>query len=313
MKRYRWLLLRRTSQLLVLALFLAGPYFDTKQLEPPADASESLNLSPIGGPVAVQSAEPAVSTGPGLGELVEGSLNSADILGILPLTDPLLFLQGTMAAGWTVMGKTAVTGVLVVLLFYLAVGGRAYCSWVCPVNMITDFAHWLRTRTGIGRHKGRLSGNERYLLLAIVLVASLISGVIAFEVINPVSILHRGLLYGLGLGWAILAALFLYDLLVEPRGWCSHLCPIGAFYSLVGRFSLVRVRFHDERCDRCGDCFPVCPEPQVLKPSISGGAPRILSGNCTNCGNCIDICHADALDFATRFRDSSQPKRETTP
>jgi ferredoxin-type protein NapH len=29
-------------------------------------------------------------------------------------------------------------GHLLVLFFYGIVGGRAFCSWVCPINIVTD-------------------------------------------------------------------------------------------------------------------------------------------------------------------------------
>jgi ferredoxin-type protein NapH len=44
--------------------------------------------------------------------------------------------------------KLALIGACIVLLLYLLVGGRTYCSWVCPVNLLTDFAYWLRVRLG---------------------------------------------------------------------------------------------------------------------------------------------------------------------
>jgi nitrate reductase cytochrome c-type subunit len=37
------------------------------------------------------------------------------------------------------------------------------------------------------------------------------------------------------------AAVFLFDLLVAPRGWCGHVCPVGAAYALIGSKSLLRV------------------------------------------------------------------------
>lgn len=314
MKRYKWLILRRISQALILALFLTGTYFEVKIEQKTSETAEALNLLPVTGltpglaPPLPAPEETSQPSGPAwsAADIVEGSLNSADILDIVALTDPFVFLQGFFASGWDLLETTAAAGAAIVLLFYFIVGGRVYCAWVCPVNPVTDLAHWLRIRMGIKRRKKALTGNERYLFLALVLVLSFWTGAIAFEFMNPVSMLHRGLLYGMGLGWVILAVIFLYDLFIMPRGWCSHWCPIGGFYSLVGRFSLLRVRFHSEKCDQCGDCFPVCPEPRVLKPSISDGVERVLSGKCSNCGNCIDVCHTDALDFGTRFYKSAE-------
>jgi ferredoxin-type protein NapH len=118
--------------------------------------------------------------------------------------------------------------------------------------------------------------------------------------------LHRGLVFGMGAAWAIVAAVFLLDLFVSPRAWCGHACPVGAFYSLIGRFSLLRVAaVRRAQCNDCMDCYAVCPEPQVITPALKGegkgAGPVILSPACTNCARCIDVCAKDVFEFGTRF------------
>ena len=120
--------------------------------------------------------------------------------------------------------------------------------------------------------------------------------------------LHRALIFGFGLAWGIVGGIFLYDLLIAPRGWCGHLCPQGAFYGLLGRVTLVRVSA-DRRsaCNDCMDCFAVCPEPQVIRPALKGVGqdhPLILDGDCTSCGRCVDVCGKDVFRITTRFNRS---------
>lgn len=258
---HRWLLLRRASQLAILTLFLIGPWFGIWW--------------------------------------VKGTLSSSLSFELLPLTDPFLLLQILFTTH--VPEMTAVTGALIVLAFYLLVGGRVYCSWVCPVNIVTDAAHWLRERMGI-RGSAHLSRSTRYWILGLTLVLALLTGSLAWELINPVSLLHRGLVFGMGMVWAVVLAIFLLDLVVSRRAWCGHLCPMGAFYGLVGHYSPLRVSAaRRAQCDDCMDCFAVCPEPQVIKPALKGEAkgigPVIRSGNCTNCGRCIDVCAKDVFNF----------------
>jgi ferredoxin-type protein NapH len=81
---------------------------------------------------------------------------------------------------------------------------------------------------------------------------------------------------------------------------------VGAFYSLIGRFSLLRVAaVRRAQCNDCMDCYAVCPEPQVITPALKGEAkgagPVILSPACTNCARCIDVCTKDVFEFGTRF------------
>ncbi|MBB4301993.1 ferredoxin-type protein NapH [Rhodobium orientis] len=270
---HKWLLLRRATQVGILVLFLIGPWA-------------------------------------GLW-LLKGNLAASTVLDTVPLTDPLLVLQ-MLAAGFVGLASTALLGAAIVAVFYVLVGGRAYCSWVCPVNIVTDGAHWLRRRLDI-RQSARLKPSARWWMLGLTLVVSAATGTLAFELVNPVSMLHRGLIFGIGIGWAVIAAIFLFDLFVARHGWCGHLCPMGAFYGLLGSASLVRVRADGrDNCDDCMECYEVCPEPQVIPPAVksaaAGGSPVILSGACTNCGRCIDICPNDVYAFGLRGRALVTPR-----
>jgi ferredoxin-type protein NapH len=261
---HKWLILRRISQTGILLMFLVGPLFKLW--------------------------------------IVKGNLNYSYTLDFLPLADPYLLLQ-TLLAGHA-PEKLALIGVALVLLLYLLVGGRTYCSWVCPVNLVTDFANWLRVRLGLkgGAHVSRTT---RYWILGMTLMAAALTGTLVWEMVNPVSMLHRGLFFGLGFAWAVILVVFLFDLFVMRHGWCGHFCPVGAFYSLIGRFALLRVRLPARAaCNDCMDCFAVCPEQQVIRPAlkaINGTAPIILEENCTNCGRCIDVCSKHVFRFGTRF------------
>jgi len=97
------LLLRRTCQLSILGLFLLGP------------------LAGIW--------------------LIKGNLASSMILDTVPLSDPYLMLQVVLTGH--VPETAALLGAAIVLIFYILIGGRVYCSWVCPVNIVTDTAGWL--------------------------------------------------------------------------------------------------------------------------------------------------------------------------
>ena len=274
---HRFLLLRRVSQLGVLFLFLMGPWLGWW--------------------------------------LVKGNLNYSLTLGTLPLADPLVLLQSLLTRH--VPERNAIIGALIILVFYVAVGGRVYCSWVCPVNLVTDAASALRRRLDI-RGGADLPRETRYWILALILLLAASTGGIVWELVNPVSMLPRGLLFGMGAGWLLIGGIFLFDLFVMKRGWCGYLCPVGAFYSLLGHFSWVRVNASKrEACNDCLDCFTVCPEQQVIKLPLKGASrgasPIILSGNCTNCGRCIDVCSKDVFTFGTRLNATVIPLNSVGP
>ena len=276
LKAHQWLLLRRASQLFFLMLFLLGPWFGIWW--------------------------------------VKGTLVGSLTFDTLPLTDPFVALQSLAAGHWPEM--TALIGAVIVAACYAAVGGRAYCSWVCPINPVTDAAHWLHARLGLP--KGwQPKPATRYWVLGMAFAVSALMGTVAWELVNPISMLHRGLVFGLGFAWALVAAVFLFDLLLSRRGWCGHLCPVGAFYGLVGERALVRVTAAKRAaCDDCMDCFAVCPEQHVITPALrgpEGSTPLITSRDCTNCGRCIDVCGQDVFAFTHRFDAAPTPPRPPKP
>ncbi len=246
--------------------------------------------------------------------IVKGNLTYSLTLGVLPLTDPYVTLQSLVTGH--VPEKMGLIGAGIVLVFYFLVGGRSFCAWVCPINPVTDAAGWIRRRVNI-RGGAQLSRATRYWILATTLIVSVLTGSIAWEWINPVSILHRGLFFGMGAGWMIVLAVFLFDIFVTKNGWCGRLCPVGAFYSQLGRWSPVRISATKRTaCNDCMDCFEVCPEPQVIKPGLKGEGvrgPVILAANCTNCGRCIDVCSKDVFNFGLRFNNPLENGAQATP
>nr|VFJ90260.1 MAG: ferredoxin-type protein NapH [Candidatus Kentron sp. LFY]VFK19040.1 MAG: ferredoxin-type protein NapH [Candidatus Kentron sp. LFY] len=271
----KWLLLRRASQLSILGLFLLGPWFGIW--------------------------------------IITGNLSASLLLGEVPMTDPHAFLQTLAAGHWP--AAELVAGVIIVVSFYGIIGGRVFCAWVCPVNLVTDAAAALRRHFGL-KGGANLSRSMRYWLLAATLLLALVTGELAWETVNPVTITHRGLIFGMGVGWLVVFGVFLFDLSIAGNGWCGRLCPTGALYALVGKKSLVRVRAERrDACNDCLDCFVVCPEPNVITPALKGapgGSDLIESGACTNCGRCIDVCGQEVFRMGTRFGKTTKGVNRTS-
>lgn len=260
-KHYRFLILRRFTQVSLMLLYMAGNYWGWT--------------------------------------FIQGNLSSSSLFGMIPLSDPYAALQ--MFSAGAIITTNLFVGAMIVTVLYLIVGGRVFCSWVCPVNIITDAANLLRRKLGFNEIQKRqpASRNMRYWVLILSLILSYILGVTAFEFISPISITHRSIIFGLGLGWAAMLVIFLFDLFILRNGWCGHLCPLGGFYAAIGQVSLIRVDHQEENCTNCMKCKEVCPESQVLF-MINKSSEQVLDGACTNCGRCIEVCDDDALNFDIR-------------
>ncbi len=260
--KYRFLILRRIVQIAILVLFWGANRYGWK--------------------------------------ILVGNLSSAKVLDSFYLADPFTVLQ-ILATG-TMITLDILVGVVIVVVFYGLLVGRSFCSWVCPVNIVTDCASSARKFLKLNKSSGtiKLLKSTRIYILILALILSLIIGVTAYEVINPIGFTVRGVVFGFGTGILTLVGIFLFDLLVLKYGFCGHLCPVGAFYSLISRFRLLKVRLNNDKCTSCMDCKKVCPEVQVL--SIVGKhSGNISDGACTNCGRCIEICKDKALKFTIKF------------
>lgn len=250
----------------------------------------------------------AFLTGPFLGVwITKGTLSSSMTFGVLPLTDGFLVLQLFATRHWPEI--TALIGATIVLTGYILLGGRSFCAWVCPVNPVTDLAAWLRRRIGI-KYSLKLRPQTRFYLIGGILITSALTGMLVWELVNPVTALHRALVFGLGFGTLGVLAIFIFDFLIAKHGWCGHLCPVGAFYALLGQVALLRVSAAQRAaCDDCMSCFAVCPEPHVITPALrgekTGTGPVILAGDCTLCGACIDSCPEHVFTFTHRFNQST--------
>lgn len=269
--RNRWLISRRFSQLALLLMFLSGPWFGVWVLK--------------------------------------GNLSASLLFDTIPLADPLVFLQMVLAGHWPAWSSaTAITGAMIVLVFYAAVGGRVFCSWVCPMNPVTDASAWLRRRLGL-KSGHAPDSNTRYWALGAILVATALTGKLIWEWVNPVTLMHRSIVFGLEGPSLLVFSVFIYDFVIAGRGWCGRLCPVGAFYSLIGRGAVLRISaVRRPACDDCLECFVVCPEPAVIRPALKAvgqAHPLILAGNCTNCGRCIDVCDRQVFKMTHRFDQRS--------
>ncbi|GAB0058500.1 Ferredoxin-type protein NapH [Candidatus Magnetaquicoccaceae bacterium FCR-1] len=231
--------------------------------------------------------------------LIQGNLSASLFLDTLPMTDPLLFAQLLATSGMP--ATQAMLGFVVVVALYGLLGGRTFCAWVCPVNPIADLAAWMRRRFGIG---GGWRGDRRirHAVLVVVVATAGLSGLMVWEWINPMSLLHRGLIFGVWSGWLAVVGIFLFDLILSPHGWCGRLCPTGAVYALLGRRTPLAVSaVRRDACTDCRACHQVCPEAAVIDPALKGAdkgvGPRITGMDCTRCGRCIDVCPDDVFEF----------------
>ncbi|MFK5937095.1 MAG: NapH/MauN family ferredoxin-type protein [Sulfurimonas sp.] len=244
-------------------------------------------------------------------QTLEGTLNGSRFLGF-HLIDPFTTLEMFLAQHH--LHINIIIGVSTITIFYLLVGGRSYCSWVCPYGILSEIGEkWHNTLVAKKIIKNRTFDHRvRYIFWAIFLILSFTSGFLVFETFSVVGIMSRFIAYGwsISLVWVLIVLAF--EVFYSRRAWCTYICPIGTTYGIIGKASALKVQWNDN-CDHCMVCHDVCFENQVLEITKAKYAKQaeeknithqyITGADCTLCGRCIDVCHQDALDFDFRLKN----------
>ena len=165
-------------------------------------------------------------------QALEGTLNGSRFLGF-HLIDPFTTIQVYLATYHLPINM--IIGTVTILFFYLLIGGRTYCSWVCPYGIISEIGEKLHnvlvTKKIIKERK--FDHRVRYVFWFIFIVLAFTSGYLVFETFNVVGILSRFITYGWSLALVWVLAVFLIEVLFSRRAWCTYLCPIGTTYGMI--------------------------------------------------------------------------------
>jgi len=232
-------------------------------------------------------------------QVLEGALTASRFIGF-HLIDLNSALQVMLAHKHLI--TNLVIGTLTVATLWMLLGGRTFCSWVCPYHLLSEWAEklhlWLAARKIVSDQQ--MNRGLRVVFWLVFAAAALGTGYTVFEAISPTGIVSRALIYGPGLALLWVAALLLFEVVISRRAWCRYACPIGLTYGVVGIFSPVRVKYNLEQCLHEGDCRKVCLVPHVLETVIKGRAADVdvpLGPDCTRCGLCVDTCPTGSLTF----------------
>lgn len=199
-----------------------------------------------------------------------------------------------------------VTGTLILLGVLL---GRFVCGFLCPFGWLQELLHKIPgKKLSTKRLKALTYIKYVALLFAVVLLPVLVvndlgmgdpffckyicpQGVLEGAI--PLAAANAGIRSALGhlFTWklAVLIAVVVLSVLFY-RPFCKWICPLGAFYALMNRVSLLGIRVDACKCVSCGKCSKVCQmDVDVVR------APN--HAECIRCGKCIGACPVDAISY----------------
>lgn len=199
-----------------------------------------------------------------------------------------------------------ITGMLIFIGVLL---GRFVCGFLCPFGWFQDLLHKIPTKKFSTK---KLSGLRylKYLILVVMvfLLPALVVNVVGMgnpffckylcpqgvlEGAIPLSLASTSIRSALGslFAWksCVLAAVIILSILFY-RPFCKWICPLGAFYALMNKVSLLGIQVDACKCISCGKCSRVCQmDVDVVR------APN--HAECIRCGKCIGACPVDAISY----------------
>lgn len=189
--------------------------------------------------------------------------------------------------------------VLGLLILFGVLLGRFICGFLCPFGLLQDLLYKIPSKKIKKSKATRILSYLKYAVLAVFVVivpvclhvpafckyicpAGTLEGGVFLSITNPTVRSMLGTLFS----WkAAVLVLILTAAVFCFRCFCRFLCPLGAFYSLFNRFSVVKMVVDEQKCTNCGACEKFC------KTDIR----KVGDRECIQCGECEHICSACAI------------------
>lgn len=186
----------------------------------------------------------------------------------------------------------------VITLVIAIIFRRSFCGLICPFGAIQELFGKLGQRMFKKKFimPKRIDKPLRYLKYIILVITVFYAWKTAGLWMSPFDpwSAYSHLPEGISNVWAesavglILLIITVVGSLVYDRFFCKYICPVGAFYAIVGKFSPHRVVRDENKCIDCGICSKKCPvniDVQHLK--------EIKSSECINCQTCVLNCPSE--------------------
>ena len=207
---------------------------------------------------------------------------------------------GSFYVGSYVFGSIGLIGSL---------AGRLPCGWLCPFGLVQELLHKIPSVKFPAVPKALRYVKYGMLLFFVILFplfltnewamgspwfckyvcpAGTLEAGIPMLLLQPDLRATVGLLFYNKLFWM---TIFMGWSVVTSRPFCRTTCPLGAFYGLFNRISLIQLRLDKEKCTDCVVCAQVCPMGIQFNKDFD-------SPECIRCLRCLnEACAFGAISL----------------
>jgi len=172
---------------------------------------------------------------------------------------------------------------------------RSFCGLICPFGAIQEFfgkvgQKLFKKKFTIPDQIDKPLRYLKYIVLIITVFYAWKTAGLWMAPYDPWSA-YAHLPEGLTSVWAesavglIILVITVLGSLFYERFFCKYLCPMGAFYGIIGKMSPFKVVRNENICVDCGKCNKVCPmniDVQHMK--------EVKTAECINCQSCVLSC-----------------------
>ena len=194
-----------------------------------------------------------------------------------------------------------------IMIFFGVMLGRFICGFLCPFGLFQDLLHKIPSKKFSPKKLKALTYLKYIILLVAVIIlptflnnAAGISSPYFCKYICPQGILEGGIPLSIASPAirATLGKLFLWKLsililvivlsVLVYRPFCKWICPLGAFYALFNKVSLLHYNVDFNKCVSCGKCARTCK----MDVDITKNDAHM---ECIRCGECVKVCPTKAI------------------
>ena len=212
-----------------------------------------------------------------------------------------------------------ITGFLILLGVLL---GRFICGFLCPFGWFQELLHKIPGKKLSARKLKPLTFIKYgVLVIMVILLPALVANDVGMgepffckylcpqgvlEGALPLAVADEGIRAALGVlfSWklAVLLSVAILSVLFY-RPFCKWLCPLGAFYALLNKVSLIGMKVDGHKCVSCGKCAKACRmDVDVTKTPDHT--------ECIRCGMCVKACPVEAVSFRCGFAKKTEKQKE---